>query len=647
MKLKRLRLYNFRVFKGEHTLYLETEPKQNKNIVMIGGLNGAGKTSVLTAIRLAILGKNAFEGNISHKNYNEELKGFIYTSDKFLAADEAFVEVEFSFVKFGESQDYRVRRQWTTKPDTEGLLVFQNNVLLTELTIEQAQSFLLDMVPPGVAELFFFDGEKIKELAESTDDVVLSDAFKKMIGVDFIERAITDLQVLARTKRQNKSDLHKQQQIEELKHSLVEYESSISQHLDELGSLRIKYAHEQKELEQIEGKLKGQGGDWAVSREEMIKQLSTLETEKRLLSAQVADTFKGNLAFVVANNFFERLLIEAEKTHLNYANTLFNEKLKTKLKKLSLTDSLDVDVLLNNLAEPEIHTNLSYVTPESLHKLKTLQNNRIRDKNAVKNLLIRIEKLNQQIDDLERNLSRVPDQDTLVELYDHCLNQQQRVFKLDQEIQQIRAQGKEAVQKAIDVTRTLDKLTKSLVVDEKNKHAEQLIVQCIATLKEIMLSLTRLKVDEVEKFFAESFARMTRKEDFNLSVKINPATFAISLHTPEGSYKDKKQLSAGEKQIYALAMIEAMGKASDRKLPLIIDTPLGRLDSVHRTNIVNHFFPKANDQVIILSTDTEVDEQYFGDITQHIRSNYTLSYDNIIGSTVVNDGYFWESKNAH
>ena len=62
----------------------------------------------------------------------------------------------------------------------------------------------------------------------------------------------------------------------------------------------------------------------------------------------------------------------------------------------------------------------------------------------------------------------------------------------------------------------------------------------------------------------------------------------------------KDELSAGEKQIYAIAILEALAKTSGRHLPIIIDTPLGRLDSEHCTKLINNYFPYASHQVIIL-----------------------------------------------
>jgi DNA sulfur modification protein DndD len=105
-------------------------------------------------------------------------------------------------------------------------------------------------------------------------------------------------------------------------------------------------------------------------------------------------------------------------------------------------------------------------------------------------------------------------------------------------------------------------------------------------------------------------------------------------------------LSAGEKQIYAIAILEALAKTSGRKLPIIIDTPLGRLDSKHRRKLVENYFPTASHQVIILSTDTEIDESFHKSLSDHISHTIKLDYDESIASTITNEGYFWPTAKA-
>ena len=137
---------------------------------------------------------------------------------------------------------------------------------------------------------------------------------------------------------------------------------------------------------------------------------------------------------------------------------------------------------------------------------------------------------------------------------------------------------------------------------------------------------------------------LCRKKDSLRTVKIDSKDFSITLCDRHNRPLPKAQLSAGEKQIYAISMLWALGKTSGRPLPTIIDTPLARLDSDHRRLLVENYFPLASHQVIILSTDTEVDQGYFEELRPAVARAYHLDFDQTESSTVVKQGYFWRDR---
>ena len=118
----------------------------------------------------------------------------------------------------------------------------------------------------------------------------------------------------------------------------------------------------------------------------------------------------------------------------------------------------------------------------------------------------------------------------------------------------------------------------------------------------------------------------------------------MTLKDTNDNHIDRNDLSAGEKQIYAIAMLDALGKTTRRNLPIVIDTPLGRLDSVHRMRLAEDYFPHASQQVVILSTDTEIDNSFYNKLAPHISRAYRLDFDNSKNSSTVVEGYFWKDK---
>ena len=127
---------------------------------------------------------------------------------------------------------------------------------------------------------------------------------------------------------------------------------------------------------------------------------------------------------------------------------------------------------------------------------------------------------------------------------------------------------------------------------------------------------------------------------------IDPATFGITLYDRAGRRCSKERLSEGEKQIFAISVLWGLARASSRPLPAVIDTPMARLDAAHRRNLVERYFPNASHQVVILSTDTEVDRDYYEALQPHIARAYHLSYDEEERVTVGRGRLFLEGRVA-
>jgi len=206
-----LTLENFRVFQSTHTIDLNVQ--NGRPIILFGGLNGAGKTSILNAIRVLLFGRNAFKDIRSQKDYENLLIDFI-NGKKQNKLDHASVKLNLTFSKLGKEQNYEIERYWSNINSKlkEKLTISQNGQELTELNNTGAQSFINDLIPIGIADLFFFDGEKIKHMADDQDGTVLIDALKKLVGIDLIDRVVHDSGVIIRN--QAKSNISKAQQDE-------------------------------------------------------------------------------------------------------------------------------------------------------------------------------------------------------------------------------------------------------------------------------------------------------------------------------------------------------------------------------------------------------------------------------------------------
>ncbi len=184
-----------------------------------------------------------------------------------------------------------------------------------------------------------------------------------------------------------------------------------------------------------------------------------------------------------------------------------------------------------------------------------------------------------------------------------------------------------------------DKLTSAITSDEEQVRTSRYATGAKALLKDFATELAKRKVKDLETEFVNSFYRLSRKEDINLTASIDPKTFTVSLLREDGFEVNKDELSAGEKQIYAISILEALARTSGRRLPIIIDTPLGRLDSVHRSKLINNYFPHASHQMLILSTDTEVDEDFYHELSPSISHAFKLDYEPKEGCTWATEAY--------
>ena len=161
------------------------------------------------------------------------------------------------------------------------------------------------------------------------------------------------------------------------------------------------------------------------------------------------------------------------------------------------------------------------------------------------------------------------------------------------------------------------------------------------TLDKFHMALVGRNVRRIEQLVLESYRRLLRKKRLVSDLRIDPKTYALELHAADGRILSPDRLSAGERQLLALSVLWALARASGRPLPTVIDTPLGRLDSSHRSHLVERYFPYASHQVLLLSTDREVDGAFYKHLKRWIGHEYRLEHDDDTGGTSVKAGYFW------
>ena len=665
MILENLTLTDFRVFKGRHTFDLTPRKKYSKSrpIILFGGLNGAGKTTILNGIRTALYGKQSLGTTTSQKSYDDFLRNCInHSDDTLIKSNSTKIELVFSHGKMGVVKKYTVVREWLDdgRKINETLKIKENDNILEELTVDQCQGFLNELIPIGVSNLFFFDGEKIAELAEDTSGHALGDAIKQLIGLDVIETLNADLTILLRNKVKENSTLATQKEINKLQEGLQECEEQENRHLEEFEHSLAELSEVNLNLVKSENVLASRGGAWAATREEEIKKHTNLLSKKDHIEREIRECIDSSYPFVLAEEFIHKTLKQLKNESLEKKRkttaellvkqvTEFEDNLKKRLdgNQLSVIQDEIKKSFHGHMYPRKRSTIIHDVSDSFLSKIEFILND------TTQNLLKQLEKLSSEyetvlneLDMAGKNISRAPEETTIQPLISEIKDLQEKKETLLVKQNTIIEARKYKLREAIDIARRLDKLTESTANTEQNFRTINFAKRSKLLLNEFSIEATKHKINDLENEFINSYQRLARKNDLNLRVEINPSNFSVKLFSDNDIEIDKNELSAGEKQIYAIAILEALAITSGRKLPMIIDTPLARLDSIHRKKIIQNYFPNASHQMIILSTDTEVDEEYYNILSSSISHAYYLNYDSHQKQTTASEGYFWKKKNT-
>lgn len=661
MILKSLYLQDFGVFQGsfdENYVDLEPRTKYNKKrpIILFGGLNGAGKTTTLTAVRLALYGKQSLGRAVSVQAYHDFLLDAIHKpKGSVLKPNTAGVKLDFNFGRQGEVIDYTVKRVWTVRGNSvfESVEIYQNGEYLQNLTDQQKQSFLNELIPIGVADLFFFDGEKIAELADDSDNTALADAINRLLGLDIIDRLKADLGVYLRDQKRDQLPSDIKKEIETLEAEYQSLYAAYQAKLSDIDTLKIETTELEAKKERLTENVNELGGAWASNRQEAEQKESELRARRNELQNQIRSLIADAAPLALAKTQLTLLLDQLTKEQQTKRQMVVQVELRKQLNKVKQSliatlgkanqDAIDASIEASMPATPNTDVAIVHdISDTEFNRLQHLINDVVpKQQTRVKELSSELETVEEELESIGLNISRAPDERRIAtfvsELSDieNTLGQRQVQVKQETEV------ARNTLREAMDKLRKLRDKEKEFTSTSNLNQAVTLADRTRGLLEGFAIKTREQRIQQLEQEFIKSFAKLARKDDLMITAKIDPDTFNVSLVDGKGNIIDKKKLSAGEKQIYAIAMLEALGRTSGRNLPIIIDTPLGRLDSRHRENLVKNYFPTASHQVLILSTDTEVDEDFYKDLSPEISHAFEVTYDPEAGSSRYYEGYFW------
>lgn len=665
MYIKKITLHNFRVYYDTCSILFEKDKK--KNIHVISGYNGFGKTTFLTSLVWCLYGKHMKDVEEDFRKQIDEIGGY----PKYVASclnkvakseDEKdfFVEVILGDVNIPSvaCDEVKLKRIGYSKSGLDKFII-EIDGYENELTKEVGNDlFVQDFIlPKEIAKFFFFDAEKIVQLAENKsiqEKRQLSKAYSEVLGIkkyEDLKKNLSELRIRFKKSSAQKTD----------KSKFDKLAKEIDKISDDLLKLKIKI--EKREEEKIELRKLSDDLQESLIRKGSslsVDDINNLKIDKYSIQKDIEilkDSFKEILEFAPFALSYN-LLIELDaqvndeaknKSIQENAKDLSSrsKKILRDFKKLDLTKitkkTEQLESLLKNVLDKHL---LTAKLPKSKSSdTKIIHDFSVEDKQLLKVILNqlktsyaeRVKILSKDLRDkriqygkVSKKLSNAEskESDGVIEKYrtDKGIIDQ-KIIKLDNELLEINqiygglTNEKNSKEKVISELAKKIKIKKQLV--EKDKISERLIKR----LSKFLLDIKTEKKKSLEEKILSSLQKLMHKKGLveNVEVEIYDELIDIVLRDKSGEILEKSVLSKGEQQLYATSILKALVDESNIEFPVFIDSPLQKFDQKHAKNIIKQFYPTVSKQVILFPLlEKEMTEKEFMLLSKNVKSCYLI-----------------------
>ena len=640
MKISKIILDNFRIYKGSNTISLA--PFSKRNITIIAGKNGFGKTTLLTSLIWAFYGK--LMGQVEEK-YRKDIKnagGYSFYLESLVNKDvrrsfsekqnldnSISVEIELKdlMIPTIPCETIVIKRSYNLDSKKEELSILIDGIE-NELTKNVGYDLFINdfILPREIAKFFFFDAEKIVSLAEAKSKEELrslSRAYSEVLGIKkYVDLKKNLESLLTKLLRSGVSDSQKSK-LEELILKEKEPQELLNYNEEQQGDVKNEINNYKLKSNQLQEKLIREGN--VITLEELVEFKTvrdTLKKESVLIKSELSNLLEF-APFVIAGKKLkelkEQLDNEAQTNSLSSESLrkgieAFSENILKKLVEAKIADKKTIKEVLSNSIKQQFDNS---AIEESNNILNAFTEEQYRNFNAIY-LNIKgayVKQLN-SISQQEKNnrvlLSRVTKKIKEAEARkDNHLAKKIREEKIsiDTKVQDLNErytnllieQGRlnESHSSNKRILSEYEKNFKLLKTDKKKFETTEKLLLKINTL------ITRIKEDKkysLQKALKLSLDKLMHKESFITDVKINidGDIMDVDLLDENDEAIEKDTLSKGEQQLYATALLKALVDESGIKFPLFIDSPLQKFDKIHSENIIKEFYPTISEQVVLL-----------------------------------------------
>ncbi len=641
MIIKKLIMHNFGVYSSTNVL----EFSSNKPVALIGGMNGRGKTTILEAVLLSLYGSNSFAYTESKFNtYGQYLKSYVNKANGTL---ETYLEIEFS-MDDSDKEVYNVRREWDGKGIRvhEKISVKKNGEESAFLT-ENWPMFVENILPSALSSFFFFDGEKIAELAVEETSEQMKESIKAMLGITVLDVLQSDVnKIIGRLCKANEEN-QDLKMLEELRAKKENAEQILSDADADIENQKLELEQLQQELEQLNSEYAVKGGGILEQKNRLISQRAEYIASVSGCQEQLLDLVAAELPLALVSDLLIDIEREEKIAHEKKINTIAFERIKEAYGKFSF-QSEEISKFISFMqAETELdNVEETYsLSDMNLYQVEMLNTYGISQSVEKASSLIEKRDTNQRkIDEIDNSLSVDIDDKALEKLFASIKEKEREIIEKQIVIENLQRDRTSLhgnfLSAESEFSKFAEKTLATLETVDTDKRTIKYANMAIEIIKLYRIRLQERKTDVLAQTMTECYKRLANKKNLVNQIKMDADT--LDLHYIDGNGEEiaKKRLSAGEKQLMVISLLWALAICSKKKLPVIIDTPLSRLDSAHREALIKTYFPNASEQTIILSTDSEIDERYYSMMKDSVGDEYTLNYCDKTRTTTIKPGYF-------
>ncbi|MCS3869457.1 DNA sulfur modification protein DndD [Chryseobacterium ginsenosidimutans] len=669
MKISKIKFNNFRIYKGENEItFLPSQDEKNINIV--AGKNGFGKTTFLTSLIWCFYGKMMVEVEEKYKKDIKNAGGYEKFLNTLLNRDikndfeqsnlndsSLSMEVELSDISIPSLPCERVliKRSYNLSTENEILEIYIDgleNELAKEVGLEL---FINDFIlPREIAKFFFFDAEKIVTLAEAKSKSELknlSRAYSEVLGIKKYEDLKKNLETLLVKLRRNGAKPDQQIKLQQLIEKEKELKSLIELCLEKKTEIEKEILSYSNQSDSLQEKLIREGS--GITLEELTQLKSELEMFKK-----DSDEIRGRLKkmidlvpIVMAGKKLIELSDQIENESFADSNFNININENPLLKKsiLNKLQSLNINISKGNeiiklfqdsleqytIKSSEESSVLLDYTPEQTRAVKAIIDNvkngfSIQFQNIVreeKNNKLATSKVFYKIKQAEARKGNAVAQ----KLREEKAKVDQRILHLSQEkgglIEELNSLES---QSAIN-NRVLSEYEKNFKLVEADIAKSEVTEKLLLKISKIIQRVKEDKKYSLQKSILLGLKKIMHKSDFVHNVKVNVYDDIMDIDLLDSNDKiiDKESLSKGEQQLYATALLKALVDESGIKFPVFIDSPLQKFDKFHSQNIIREFYPSISDQVVLFPLlEKELSEMEYKTLQPHVNKVYIIDSEN-------------------